>query len=217
MLISPTEPVQIRRMGQTSLKPESHGSDILLATRMGLVGIQRKEVKDLVASVYDGRLDKELSQMKSLDGAILIVEGKQLWSSDGLMLGIQSRWSRKQQIGLELSAQLRGCWTLRSGSITETIDLVLMVQDWAMKERDIISQRHGPMSPWGSRGSTDWLYHLIQGLEGVGPKLARVIVDRYGCPFKWKDDVTVEGLMTLEGIGIGRAEKIYGALGGDGD
>lgn len=212
MLISPTEPDKIKTLGRVSPIPEQHGADILMASRMGLIGIQRKEVQDLIASVKDGRLAKEQAQLKAVDIGVLIIEGRQLWSADGLMLNSRTRWTRAQQIGVELSAQLRGLWLIRSGSITETISLVSLLQSWASRTHQEVAQRSGPSSPWGRKGSKEWLYHLVQGIEGIGPVLAKLIVDKYGCPFKWDDAVTIESLMTIDGIGVGRAEKIISSL-----
>jgi ERCC4-type nuclease len=187
---------------------------VLLATRMGLIGIQRKEVTDLVASVQDGRLSKELAQMKSLDIGILLIEGRMLWTSEGTLLRDHQhgRWTRQQQLGVELSAQLKGVWIVKSDSLQGTIELLSMLQSWATTDRSLLSTRTGPVSPWGHKTNLDWLYHLVQGIEGVGPKLAKVIVDKFGCPFQWIPEVTPLSLTALEGIGHGRAEKIYKAL-----
>lgn len=214
MLLSPTENSLRKLLPQavTSLVPETHGADILLATRMGLIGVQRKEVKDLITSVLDGRLDKELAQMKSLDVGILLIEGRLLWSGDGLALGIHGRWTKAQQTGVELSTQLKGVWVMKSDSLQGTIEFLSLLTKWASTDRNTLSSRTGPISPWGHKTNLDWLIHLVQGIEGVGPKLAKVIVDRFGCPFQWIPEVTPLSLMTLEGIGHGRAEKIYNAL-----
>jgi ERCC4-type nuclease len=214
MLLSPTEN-QLRKLlpqAHTSTVPETHGADILFATRMGLIGVQRKEVQDLIASVIDGRLSKELAQMKSLDVGILLIEGRQLWSGDNLMLGIKTRWTKAQQLGVELSAQLKGVWIVKSESLQGTIQLLSMLEDWASTDRSLLSTRTGPVSPWGHKTNRDWLYHLIQGIEGVGPKLAKVIVDKFGCPFKWVDEITPLTLTTLEGIGSVKAASIYNSL-----
>jgi len=67
MLVAPTEPMTLKALGTVSLVPEDYGSDFLWASPVfGLVGVQRKEASDFVASVMDGRLDKELAQMKQL-------------------------------------------------------------------------------------------------------------------------------------------------------
>ena len=73
-----------------------------------------------------------------------------------------------------------------------------------------LSRRSGPTSPWGRADNKDWLYHLVQGVEGIGPVHAKAIVDKYGCPFRW--NVTELDLMELDGVGVGKAEKWIRAL-----
>ena len=214
MLISPAEQhPKIKELGKSSPVPEQHGADILIASKMGLIGVQRKEIKDLVQSVQDGRLHKELSQLKTCDVAVLVVEGRQMWSADGLMLNLpRKRWTKSQQIGVELSAQLRGVWLNYTTSIQDTITFLCILQEWANRSHQDIPSRSGPSSKWGTTNNKDWLCYLVQGIDGVGPKLAKQIVDKFGCPFRWKDEVTAVSLMAIDGIGVGRAEKILGAL-----
>jgi Holliday junction resolvasome RuvABC DNA-binding subunit len=57
--------------------------------------------------------------------------------------------------------------------------------------------------------------HLLQGLEGVGVDLAGKIIDHFGrAPIRWEDDVTVEELCKIDGIGKLTAERLIVALGG---
>src|SRR3990167_6796497 len=86
------------------------GADVLIATRLGLVGVQRKEVRDLVASVKGERLAKELGQMQHLDLAVLVVEGEPRWTADGQLLDDHVRWTRRQHHGTLLSIQAAGVW-----------------------------------------------------------------------------------------------------------
>ena len=59
MLISPSEPAAIRALGTTCDIPERHGCDVLFVAHGGYWGVQRKELKDFVASVNDDRLGKD--------------------------------------------------------------------------------------------------------------------------------------------------------------
>lgn len=75
-----------------------------------------------------------------------------------------------------------------------------------------IMTRPKPTTLWGSRTDRDWAIHAIQSVDGVGPEVAGRIFDKFGLPFECK--VTVEELMTVDGVGKGRAEKIVRAFNG---
>ena len=72
--------------------------------------------------------------------------------------------------------------------------------------------RPKPTTVWGTRTDRDWCIHAIQSVDGVGPEMAGRIYDKFGLPFTCT--VTVEELLTVEGIGRKRAEKIVKAFNG---
>src|SRR6516162_7072760 len=112
VLISPTEPAFFRTLGKVSSVPEEYGVDFLFAsTEFGLVGVQRKELSYFVASVKDGRLSKELGQMKRLGLAMLVLEGVPKWTIDGLLMSSSTQWRKTQHLGVMWSIQLSNCWT----------------------------------------------------------------------------------------------------------
>jgi ERCC4-type nuclease len=78
------------------MAPERLGADVLWRSpHWGLVGVQRKEAADFVSSVHDGRLAKESQQMSRLGLAVLMLEGRFRWTTDGeLATGYGSRWSK---------------------------------------------------------------------------------------------------------------------------
>lgn len=210
-LISPTEPAELRLIGETSSVPENYGCDIFWPSKLGLVGVQRKEVRDLVNSVHDGRLNKELAMMNQLDIRILLIEGNFRWTTEGKSLTVQS-WSMSQQIGLQLSVQLANCWLLTSGSLQETITLLSHLQKWTNKDdHGSLSHRPNPTSAWGKVTNRDWGVYLLQSFPGIGYKLAGQIYDHFGgIPLAW----TVDEFEMLEvpGLGPGRIASLLGVL-----
>ena len=67
MLISPTEPPELKALGKLSLLTEKHGADVLImphASWEGMLGVQRKELKDLLASMSDGRFGEQMMKLK---------------------------------------------------------------------------------------------------------------------------------------------------------
>lgn len=216
MLISPTEPSILRSLGTISSTPESYGVDFLFPSTVGTVGVQRKEYKDLIASVHDGRLAKELAQMKQLHLSVLLIEGSPKWSSDGVLLDTRSQWTVAQHYGVQFSVMLSGIWVNTTASLRETLLWLSVFTKWVEKEKHTgIGGRPKPSngSNWGLRGSRDWGVHVLQGFEGVGVELAGRIWDRFGLPLEWT--VTEGELGTVEGIGKGRARQIIKALEGE--
>jgi ERCC4-type nuclease len=217
VLVSPTEPPLLRALGKVSLVPESYGCDFLFASPIfGLVGVQRKEIKDFVASVQDGRLAKELGQMKQLGLSLLVLEGRPTWTNDGLLTSTSTQWTVHQHLGTLWSVQLSGCWIASSQELTGTSTLISAFMRWTAKQRHTgLENRVGPLSDeWGKVGSREWGIHLLQGFKGIGPVQAAAILDHFGgLPLQW----TVDGLdlQQVDGIGKKRAESLIDALGGE--
>src|SRR5262245_33572705 len=74
MLISPSESPAFRALGTSTWRAEDWGADAVWVARKRVWACQRKSLKDLVASVDDGRLAKEMLQLQGADVAVLIVE-----------------------------------------------------------------------------------------------------------------------------------------------
>ena len=215
MLVSPTEPLILRNLGKTNLVPENYGADFLWANVHGLVGVQRKELSDLVASVMDGRLAKEMGQMQQLATRLVVIEGRPGWTNDGYATWTRTRWTKSQHLGTLWSIQSRGCWIASSTEVTETSTLISAFMRWTAKPRDTaLATRGRPDSDeWGKVGSREWSLHLLQGFKGIGPVQAAAILDHFGeIPLEWS--VGVLDLMDVDGIGPKRAEAMVDALRG---
>lgn len=213
MFISPTEPPELRAIGATDLLPEEFGADILWDSPLGRVGIQRKVFPgDFLSSVHDDRLYEGLKKMKQLDIAILLLEGKQLFTTEGQLIrdrnGKRSAWSRDQHRNYLTSVQLRGIQYAHTDSLSDTIGYVNNLRMWTYKgdhrSLDIRSAARG--DAWGTITNVDYQRHLLQGLPGVGPKQADAIIQTLG--FIFGLTVGEDELMTVPGIGKGRARKI---------
>lgn len=214
--VSPAEPEVLRRIGEVSSVPEQYGVDFLWRAHGQWWGVQRKEVKDLLASVTDGRLSKEVQQMRSSVGeAMVIIEGSVTWTVEGVLMTKgygNGMWTRSQWDGLMFSLLHEGAKVIRSGGLKETADLVKGYETWSMKEKHMsLKGRPGPQVMWGRPGNKDYQIHLLMGLPGVGYELAKRIVEHFGgIPWRWT--VTRRDLMEVEGIGKGKVERIFGAL-----
>lgn len=219
MLIAPTEPPAMKALGSVSSLPEQYGVDALFASRGQWVGIQRKELSDLINSVYDGRLTREVAQMQRLPLAMLIVEGRPSWTMDGDLMGKGAsygpKWTYTQHRGMLWSLRAKGIWVDTTDSVAETVGVIAMFIAYCRKEHHrALDRRPNPESVWGKPGNRDYACHLVQGLPGVGVELAERIVDTFGVPFGWK--VSEDQLTMVEGIGKKKAHKIWQALETDG-
>lgn len=210
MLVSPTEPSALRSIGTTSSKPEQYGVDFLFPSKLGLVGVQRKEISDLIASAHDGRLARELVLMKRLDIGMLMVEGQIRWTNDGQLLNSQG-WSKTQHRGLLWSVQLKGFWIGTSESLVETSELLLNFSRYLDKgNHNSLLTRPKARGDWGSPTDRDFAVHLLQSFPGIGPETAGAIFDTYGVPIKWT--ITDIDLQLVPGVGKGRAQSLIRAL-----
>ena len=226
-VVAPTEPLPLRRIGRTSSMPERFGVDVLwtiprVGGRTVRWGVQRKEWKDLIASVEDGRLAREVQQMTGvgLERAWLCVEGWPRVNGDGALVDKRfgRAWTVHQLRAVIWGVESRGvdvCW---SDDVRDTVEMVSRLIIWSRKDKhSTLDARPGPPgSMWGYRGNREWGVWVLQGLQGVGPGLAGKIYDRFGrVPWRW--DVGVEELMEIEGIGRKKAEKMMEALSGGRD
>lgn len=146
--------------------------------------------------------------MKQLDVAILLVEGRLRWTSDGILSSSRSKWTRDMHLGLLFSVQSSGIWINSTESLAETREYLSRLELWMMKGKHSgLNTRPKPQTIWGDRRDSDYCVHFIQGLDGVGPGVAKAIYDKFGFPFKLT--VTQKDLETVPGVGPKRAEKIW--------
>lgn len=178
----------------------------------GLVGVQRKEFGDLCNSLADGRLERELGQMKGLRLAMLLVEGRPAWTSDGQLIHRWARLSLSQYRGVLWSAQLRGVLVGWSEDWAASGEAVRQFQAWSQKaEHSSLERRPGPKSVWGTPEDQDYAVHLLQGLPGMGPTMAKKLLAHFGrLPIGWL--VGEEELLGVPGVGPGRVRKWTEAL-----
>lgn len=213
LLISPTEPFEIKRLGKTSPKPERYGADILWLTPKGKFGVQRKQFPgDFLASLHDGRLHKELGQMTALDKGMLIVEGYGQWTSEGHLVD-QRAFTEAQLYSLISTLTFEhDLVVIRVRDISSTIRAINSFFTWTEKDAHTSLQRRpNPKNMWGTANSKDWAHHLLQSFPGIGAVQATEIYDHFGkIPMRWETDL--KGLMEVKGIGKVRAENLLKAL-----
>lgn len=225
MLVAPSEPPRLKRLGESSSVPERYGADFLWTmpkaegdgTR-GLVGVQRKEWKDLLVSVADGRLQKEVAQMTMLRLAVLIVEGSPSWTIDGQMTSrYHQRWSRPAFRNLLRSVAAEGIQVEMTDGMDDTAAAIESLWHWTQTEHKTLRTRpKSKTDGWGHRESSAWQSHLLQGMPGMGATRAEAFVKHFGgVPLAWT--VGVKEMMEVDGIGKKTAETLWNLLMDDDD
>lgn len=217
MLVSSTEPSLFHGLGQLSTKPEEWGADFLWWIKKDRTwgGVQRKEISDFIKSAQDGRLTKEVAQMRELGLAVLILEGKQTWIGDHLTVSDYCKMSRAQFNGLMMKAQSAGIAVLHSANQAETAASVTWVEQWSQKEdhSSLTSRPGAPKNTWGSVSNREYGIWVLTSLPGVGRELAARIWDEFdGLPIAWT--VTEDDLCRVKGLGKVKAKRLSEMLHG---
>ena len=210
LLIAPTEPAAIRAIGTTSSVPEKYGADVLCFPGGGILGIQRKEIGDLVASLRDGRIAREFAQMRQLHRAIVLIEGNWNWRYDGESTTVRG-FNRDQYYGVCLSIQAQGFWLIITADLAETVRFLERFPAWAQRrDHDSLLARPKASSRWGRPDSREWGIHFWQSFDGISIRRARALYEALGVPLKWT--CSESDLLSVEGIGKVTARKLYDAL-----
>lgn len=199
---------------KTSSIPEKHGCDLVIPTKSGIIGFQRKTLPDLVASIQDGRLYYELNQINSsatITTAFLIVEATFSTTIDG---------SNYTEANLPV-ATLRsiiakfayhGIGYCPTVSPRDTVTAAFGIARYLASGRagDIHRPKQTSNS-WGQTDSKAYGLFLLQSFPGVGPKVAEAIWDYFnGVPITWA--VNAGELALVPGIGRKKAEALVSAL-----
>lgn len=205
MLVAPSEPAPFTVLGGRSGTPESFGADFLFAGVHGLVGVQRKEVKDFIASARSDRLARELAKMSALEHPVLLIEGRWMWSTSGVSM-VDSTVTRNYVRGVLWSVQSEGLWLVESDNIDDSIGVLRGLEKWAKRKHHRLTLRREPGPKWGE-GSKEWGVHFLQGIDGIGVERAVAIWEHFGgLPDLWR--VSEEELRAVPGVGPGLAAHI---------
>lgn len=214
LMIAPSEPVLLRALGKSSSLPEQFGLDALWSEKNvgGLIGIQRKEISDMLASVQDGRLARELQKIRNVKVAYLVIEGRMRWSTDNrlLMPANYSHLTRAMWRGMLRTCQHYGLFLEFTDDVADTVCLIEEIAKWSAKEdHSLLTRRPNPnKSMWGTVDDEDWELHVLQSIEGIGHKQAKAIRDHFGrLPLAWT--VTEKELKGVHGLGPKRIQAMF--------
>lgn len=154
--------------------------------------------------------------MKRLSFAVLVLEGRPRWTLDGALIdgNTNLQFTRRQLRGLlwSLALQFGICpeWT---DDPNDTIAAVQSLYQWAQKQEHLsLIRRPKRRDAWGEKLSArDQAIYLLQGLPGIGPKLAGQVYDHFGfLPLVWA--CNEKQLAAVPGLGPRRAKRLWELL-----
>ncbi|GAA0363458.1 hypothetical protein GCM10009092_29810 [Bowmanella denitrificans] len=169
----------------------------------GWLLVERKTVSDLLLSIVDGRLFRQAYKLsQSAMAALLIVEGHFKEKENPAL-------DRRAVLGALASLTLTfGIPVLRTQTCQETVQLML----YAAKQHQFI--QHGIVSRGGyhPRSLHKRQLYVLQGFPGIGPALARNLLQTFGSLSAVFDASEAE-LNNVRGMGVTKAAGFSQLLG----
>lgn len=223
-LISPSE-VKLAEKLKTSViispLPEEKGADILIYTKQGLLGIQRKEVpNDFLSSIADGRIARETSLLpKGCKFRLLLLEGRfKYWPDGRVAIGRKepSRFTRAQIHGILFDIKyVKGVDYDYTDDLDDTISYIKTIAQLMDREKhlSLFSRPGGQKGTWIIPTAEETHSWVLQGFEGIGPALADSIIERFGrIPLTWT--CSLGELMKVPRLSNKRAKILWESLTG---
>lgn len=209
LYVAPTEPAELRELANVvSMLPEQYGCDMLILGDHHTVGVQRKAVPDLIASLSDGRLSEQSVLMQGLDAApLLIVEGQMHWTNEDML--VISSWGEemsKRRFRRVLCTLRYAGWHVEySSNLNDTANWLQVLSEWSdVEEHSTLRPvAHRVRGEWGEQKRRHYQLQMLMGLPGVGQGLAERILDTVGMPLR-----LVGELQGVRGIGKKKYDKI---------
>jgi len=168
----------------------------------GKLLFERKTLTDLATSVKDGRIFRQGSKLAQSDKrGIIILEGT---SNDLISNGMRREALQGALITLTV---FLGIPLLRARNLQETAHLMVYT---ARQNQSIASgalHRHG-VRPRGKRKTQ---MHILQGLPGIGPGRARLLLKEFGSVVAILT-ASAEELACIRGVGNHTVKAIHWAV-----
>lgn len=165
--------------------------------------IERKEVNDFIRSLFSGRLLDQASRLaEGYDNAILIVEGDLQPIIEGLS-NPRSVWGALAT--LAFNYRLHIFFTYNSQQTADFLYTLVKRVGLIKPERPIIYKK------LRIRTSEEMKLAILSSLPGIGPKLAKNILEHFGS-LREVFSSSIAELTLVDGIGRVKAERIVQIL-----
>lgn len=159
--------------------------------------VERKTANDFILSIIDGRLFSQVASLKKhCRSPLLLIEGNPFATElkmdpraiRGAILSVQATWYMP---------------TIYSKNPEDTCLVFETLYNQVMAEKEALTLRHGYRP---KRLKSRQLF-IVQGLPGVGPVMAKRLLDKFGS-VKNILNASEEGLLAVEGVGPKMVEQI---------
>lgn len=223
-LISPSESklaAILKDDAIVSSLPEEKGADVLIYTKQGLVGVQRKEIpNDFLASITDGRIARETSLLpKGCKFCLLLLEGRfKYWPDGRIALGRKepSKFTEAQVRGILFDIKyVKGVDYDYTEDAYDTVAYMRAISRWMDKEKhlSLFSRPGGTKGTWVIPTAKEVHSWVLQGFDGIGPSLADAIIEHFGrVPLAWT--CSLEELAKVPRLSTKRAKILWQSLSG---
>ncbi len=220
VLITTNEPKAIRELFVDRIEVPMP-FDGKLYTENGVVGLERKKVPgDLLSSVADGRLAREILTMREeCQFMVILLHGKVRYRSDGTVNTGRRRWGRswtkKGLRNLYRTLQVvEGCYLEYPENNRELVECVNEIQAY-FDTTDHFSLKGRPSmkTDWVVPTRTERVRYFYDGLPGIGIISAKSLCSRFPSPLNLYQ-ASVEQIMEVKGFGKPSALQVYNFLRG---
>lgn len=217
--IVPNEPKPIRCLFPDLIECPN-GYDITLFTKLGRVGIERKKVpSDLLSSIDDGRLGKEILAMRD-ECVVMIVlfHGRMKFDQTGqLNQGRYTKrnWTDKGIRNLRRTIQfVDGCYIEDAFNNAEMVRIVSELQEYLDDDMHLSTKgRTALRTDWVKSTYQERLRYFYDGLPGVAITGAQKLATRFKTPMELYG-ASVEEIMEIPRMGKTVSTGIYNFLRG---
>jgi len=192
----------VRLLSDYGIKIQSQQLDIADYVVSSRIGIERKEVKDFLASLADGRLFTQLIQLSTAyPNPILIIEGKEdIFTERGFHPGAIFGSFASLLVDIKIPI-------IRTMDTGETADLI-----YALIKREYAPDKKIAVRTAASgRGLRDRQRYVVEGLPSVSAVLAERLLEHFGTVRKIFE-ADVKELMEVKGVGEKTAQEMKRVL-----
>jgi len=219
ILITTNEPKRVRELFQDRVEVPMN-FDMVLYTEAGKIGIERKQCPgDLLSSVSDGRLNREILAMREeCDISVILLQGNIRYNKNGTVrLGKRTsyHWTDKGIKNLFRTIQyVEGCYLESARNSAELVQVVNDLQEYFDKPtHNSLHIRRGIRSDWIKSTQQEKIIYWIQGLPGVGIFTAKKIYEKFPAPLLLFQ-ATPDDIDDIPRVGRAMATSIYEFLHG---
>ena len=196
----------------------SMGFDILLVTNTAEIPIERKKIpSDLLSSITDGRLDREISAMRQAsDIQVILLHGKFVYKNDGtLRMRGKSRWTRKGVRNLIRTLKfIEGVYIEWADSLEDLVAVVYEMEEYFNKStHQSLHTRAGLGAYRQTTPYSERVKYFYQGLPSIKVSRARALHSMFPTPMSlYQADIS--DISDIHGFSTVSATRIYNFLRG---